>query len=126
MSSADRVSVEPRPALRLSGEGAYLITGGTGEAPRDVTPEAVRDVCPREMPGFGELFRMLSYAEIGPAAALSRALCALSGRTIVFALPGSTAACRLALERLIVPELPHLRAQLLRPAHRTETEKERA
>jgi molybdenum cofactor biosynthesis protein B len=93
-----------------------LVTGGTGPAPRDVTPEAVRAVCERELPGFGELFRMLSFLEIGPAAGLSRALCALSGRQAVYALPGSSAACALALERLILPELDHLRAQLRGPA----------
>ncbi|MEO6462272.1 MAG: molybdenum cofactor biosynthesis protein B, partial [Candidatus Eisenbacteria bacterium] len=92
-----------------------LVTGGTGPAPRDATPEAVRAVCGRELPGFGELFRMLSYLEIGPAAVLSRALCALHGRQVVYALPGSSAACALALERLILPELDHLRAQLSRP-----------
>jgi len=113
----DRGALEA--ALRTAldaGVDVVLVTGGTGPAPRDVTPEAVRAVCPRELPGFGELFRMLSYLEIGPAAALSRALCALHGRQVVYALPGSTAACGLALERLILLELNHLRAQLARPA----------
>lgn len=113
----ERLALES--ALRAAlGDGvdAVIITGGTGPAPRDVTPEAVRAVCGRELPGFGELFRMLSYDDIGPAAALSRALCALHGRQVVWALPGSTAACRLALEKLILPELKHLRAQLARAA----------
>jgi molybdopterin adenylyltransferase len=104
-----------RTAL-AAGVDVVVVTGGTGPAPRDVTPEAVRAVCARELPGFGELFRMLSFLEIGPAAALSRALCALSGRQVVYALPGSSAACALALERLILPELDHLRAQLEGPA----------
>jgi molybdenum cofactor biosynthesis protein B len=104
---------------------AIVITGGTGPAPRDVTPEVVRAVCPRELPGFGELFRLLSFREVGAAAALSRATCATSGRTVVWALPGSTAACRLALTRLVIPELPHLRAQLRRPAGRPLPETER-
>ena len=97
-------------ALRAAlarGCDVVLVTGGTGIAPRDVTPEAVRVVCDRELPGFGEAFRTLSFLEIGPAAMLSRALAACSGRSIVYALPGSPAACRLALERLILPELEH-------------------
>lgn len=103
-------------AVLAAGVDVVVVTGGTGPAPRDVTPEAVRSVCARELPGFGELFRMLSYQEIGPAAVLSRALCALHGRQVVWALPGSSAACRLALDRLILPELDHLGAQLARPA----------
>ncbi len=104
----DRLALES--ALRAvleAGAEVVIVTGGTGLAPRDVTPEAVRAVCDRELPGFGELFRQLSYAEIGPAAALSRALAASSGRSIVYALPGSPGACRLALDRLILPELKH-------------------
>ncbi len=118
----DRGALEAalRSALAL-GVDLVLITGGTGPAPRDVTPEAVRAVCSRELPGFGELFRMLSYLEIGPAAVLSRALCALYGRQVVYALPGSSAACGLALERLILPELDHLRDQLSRPAGHPST-----
>ena len=85
-----------------------LLTGGTGIAPRDRTPEAVRPLLDVELPGFGELFRMLSFEEIGPAAMLSRALAGRIGRTLVFCLPGSTAAVRLAADKLLVPELPHL------------------
>ena len=87
---------------------AILLTGGTGVAPRDQTPEAVAGLFTRELPGFGELFRMLSYQEIGPAAMLSRACGGMIGSTAVFLMPGSTAAVRLAMERLIVPELGHL------------------
>ena len=113
----DRGAIEAalRHAL-AGGADLVLVTGGTGPGLRDVTPEAVRAVCARELPGFGELFRMLSYLEVGSAAVLSRALCALAGRQVVYALPGSTAACALALERLVLPELDHLRAQLLRSA----------
>lgn len=103
-------------AALADGVDVVLVTGGTGPSPRDVTPEAVRAVCTRELPGFGELFRMLSYLEIGSAAVLSRATCGLVGRQAVYALPGSSAACALALERLVLPELFHLRAQLSRPA----------
>ena len=95
-----------------AGADAVLVTGGTGIAPRDVTPEALAALGARALPGFGEIFRALSFAEIGPAAMLSRATAGIVGRTVVFALPGSPAACRLALSRLILPELPHLVAQL--------------
>lgn len=87
---------------------AVLLTGGTGVAPRDRTPDAVAALFTKELPGFGELFRMLSYQEIGPAAMLSRATAGLIDRTALFLMPGSTAAVRLAMERLIIPELGHL------------------
>jgi len=95
-----------------AGADAVLVTGGTGIAPRDVTPEALAVLGARALPGFGELFRALSFAEIGTAAMLSRATAGIVGRTVVFALPGSPGACRLALSRLILPELAHLVAQL--------------
>jgi molybdenum cofactor biosynthesis protein B len=87
---------------------ALLLTGGTGTSPRDVTPEAVRPLLQRELPGFGELFRMLSFQEIGPAAMLSRAFAGSRAGKAVFGLPGSPAAIRLALERLVLSELGHL------------------
>jgi len=105
-----------RGALAVRRADLVVVTGGTGASPRDVSPEAVRTVGDRELPGFGELFRMLSHAEIGPAAQLSRATCVLSGRSVIYALPGSPAACALALDRLIVPEVRHLLGQLRRPA----------
>ena len=85
-----------------------LLTGGTGIAARDTTFEAVSALLTKTIDGFGELFRMLSYEEIGSAAMLSRAVAGLYGDIAVFSMPGSTAACRLAMEKLIVPELPHL------------------
>lgn len=87
---------------------AVLLTGGTGVAPRDQTPEAVAALFTKPLPGFGELFRMLSFAEIGAAAMLSRATAGLVDRTVVFLMPGSTAAVRLAVERLVLPELAHI------------------
>lgn len=87
---------------------AILFSGGTGISARDGTFEALRGAMDKEIPGFGELFRMLSYAEIGPAAMLSRATAGLSGGLVVFVIPGSPAACRLALEKLILPELSHI------------------
>jgi molybdenum cofactor biosynthesis protein B len=87
---------------------AVLMTGGTGIAPRDQTPDTLARLFTKELPGFGELFRMLSYQEIGAAAMLSRACGGLIDRTVVFLMPGSTPAVRLAMEKLILPELGHL------------------
>ena len=87
---------------------AVLMTGGTGLTSRDQTFETVSSFITKSLPGYGELFRMLSYQEIGPAAMLSRAIGGLMDRTIVLTLPGSPAAVRLAVERIIVPELRHL------------------
>ncbi len=87
---------------------AVVLTGGTGVAPRDRTPEAVEPLLDRIVPGFGELFRQLSYAEIGSAAMLSRALAGTVAGRVVFVLPGSRGALRLAFEQLILPELGHL------------------
>ena len=83
-------------------------TGGTEIARRDTTIEVVERLIDKKLDGFGELFRMLSWDEIGPAAMLSRAVAGLAGETIIFAMPGSTNAVNLAMTRLIVPELPHL------------------
>lgn len=85
-----------------------VITGGTGIGPRDTTYEAVRGLLDKELEGFGELFRMLSYQEIGSAAFLSRATAGISGGKIIVSLPGSPAACRLGLEKLLLPELGHI------------------
>jgi|SRR6185369_10339382 len=85
-----------------------LVTGGTGIAPRDVTIESLRDLWTKELPGFGEIFRALSFAEIGPAAFLSRATAGVIDDTFVAVLPGSPAACTLALTKLILPELGHV------------------
>jgi len=94
---------------------AVIVTGGTGIAPRDRTPEAVGALFERRLPGFGELFRMLSFQEVGPAAMLSRADAGVVGAALVFLLPGSPAAVALAVERLIAPELAHAVGQLRRP-----------
>jgi len=87
---------------------AALLTGGTGISPRDRTYETVSALLTRPLPGFGELFRMLSYAEIGPACIMSRAVGGLMGELVVLALPGSRAAVELAMTRIVLPELPHL------------------
>jgi molybdenum cofactor biosynthesis protein B len=82
-----------------------LITGGTGFTGRDSTPEAVRPLLDKEMPGFGELFRTISFEEIATSSLQSRALAGLSNQTFVFCLPGSTSACRTAWTRLLEPQL---------------------
>jgi len=87
---------------------AILLTGGTGVTGRDQTYETVTKLMTKVLPGYGELFRMLSYEEIGPAAILSRATGGLVGRTVLLAMPGSPAAVRLAMEKIILPELGHL------------------
>jgi molybdenum cofactor biosynthesis protein B len=85
-----------------------ITTGGTGISSRDGTVEVVLRYLDKRLDGFGELFRLLSFEEIGSAAMLSRAVAGLAHETLLFALPGSPAAVRLAMEKLIVPELPHL------------------
>ncbi|MBI2492132.1 MAG: MogA/MoaB family molybdenum cofactor biosynthesis protein [Candidatus Rokubacteria bacterium] len=87
---------------------AVIATGGTGVTSRDSTYEAIEGLLDKRLPGFGELFRMLSYQEVGAAAMLSRAQMGVHARRIVASLPGSPNACRLALEKLLLPELPHL------------------
>jgi len=103
-----------RRGLAEDGVGALLLTGGTGVAPRDVTPDAVEPLLERVIPGFGEIFRALSYEEIGSAALLSRALAGIAAGRVVFVLPGSRGAVRLGLEKLVLPELGHLAAEALK------------
>lgn len=91
---------------------AILVNGGTGIAGRDRTYEAVAGLLEKRLDGFGELFRMLSFQEIGAAAMLSRAVAGVWGGRAVFAVPGSRAAVRLAWERLIGPELGHVVREL--------------
>ena len=85
-----------------------ISTGGTGITSRDSTFEAVDSLLEKRLDGFGELFRMLSYQDIGSAAMMSRATAGLAAGCIVIALPGSEAAVRLAMEKLVLPELGHL------------------
>jgi len=96
---------------------ALIVTGGSGIGPRDVSPEALRPLVTKELPGFGEVFRVLSWEEVGAATMLSRAFAGVverhqngkeACRSLLFVLPGSTNAVRLAMEKLIVPELGHL------------------
>lgn len=93
---------------------AILVNGGTGISTRDTTYEALVGLFGKRLDGFGELFRMLSFAEIGSKAMASRAVAGVIGKTLIFSMPGSTKAVRLAMERLIVPELGHLVGELLK------------
>ncbi len=86
---------------------AIITNGGTGLAPRDVTIETIEPKLEKVLPGFGELFRVLSHERIGSAAMMSRALAGVYKGTLIFCLPGSPDAVSLAMERLILPELGH-------------------
>ena len=92
----------------LENVDAIIINGGTGITARDDTAEVVKSVLDKELEGFGELFRMLSFQEIGPAAMLSRAVAGVRHGKFIAALPGSPDACRLAMEKLLIPELGHI------------------
>jgi molybdenum cofactor biosynthesis protein B len=101
-------------ALARAEIDAVIATGGTGVSPRDVSPEALEPLFEKRLPGFGELFRMLSYQEIGAAAVLSRASAGTVSGKVVYVMPGSSAAVRLGMEKLILPELAHIVGQLRR------------
>ncbi len=91
---------------------AVIFNGGTGIAPRDTTYDAIEGLLEKTLPGFGELFRWLSYQEIGSRAIASRAIAGVYQNKLVFSLPGSTNAVKLAMQQLILPELTHLVSQL--------------
>jgi len=101
-----------RALLARADVDAVLVTGGTGIARRDVTPEAMAPIVQRWLPGFGELFRALSYRQVGSAAWLSRAAAGVARGRLVVILPGAPAAVRLAVDRVLIPELAHV-ARLL-------------
>ena len=103
-------------AAAAAGADAVVVNGGTGISARDRTYEAVSGILEKRIDGFGELFRWLSFEEIGSAAMLSRAVAGAWDGRAVFSVPGSTAAVRLAWERLIGPELPHVVHELRRHA----------
>src|SRR5688500_7466110 len=104
----DAAQVEAHVRSVAPGVDAVLINGGTGFAPRDTTYEAVSRLLDKRIDGFGELFRMLSFAEVGSRAMASRAVAGAHGKTLIFSMPGSTKAVRLAMSKLVAPELGHL------------------
>ena len=117
----DYLLVKDEPAriqthIRLLGQQpdlhAIILNGGTGIAPRDTTYDAIEQLLEKTLPGFGELFRWLSYPEIGSRAIASRAIAGVYQGKLIFSLPGSSNAVQLAMERLILPELAHLVRQL--------------
>lgn len=105
-----RAAIEAARAVK--GLEVAILTGGTGLTKRDSTFEVVSDLLDKPLPGFGEIFRMLSYDEIGPAAMMSRATAGLSGSMFVFALPGSSGGVRTAMEKIILPQLSHVVQQI--------------
>jgi molybdenum cofactor biosynthesis protein B len=105
---ASIVSRLVRTVARDEVADVLITSGGTGITSRDATYEAIHDLLDKRIDGFGEIFRALSFHEIGAAAMMSRAVAGLHGKLVVFSIPGSTAAVHLALEKLIVPELGHV------------------
>jgi len=103
-----RVAELVRQQAAVADVDVIITTGGTGLTSRDSTFEAIDALLTKRLPGFGELFRMLSYQDIGAAAMMSRACAGTIGRVVVISLPGSEKAVRLAMERLVIPELAHL------------------
>jgi molybdopterin adenylyltransferase len=111
---ADQIQALIRRYGAQSEVQAVICSGGTGIAPRDTTYEAIAALLQKQLPGFGEIFRALSYQEIGSRAIASRAIAGVYQSTLIFSLPGSTKAVQLAMTALILPELVHL-SRLLRP-----------
>jgi molybdenum cofactor biosynthesis protein B len=107
-----QVTDQVRSWIQAPALDGVLISGGTGIAPRDTTYEAVSELLDLRLDGFGELFRMLSYREIGARAMLSRAVAGVASGKLVFSMPGSTPAVTLAMKELILPQLPHLAGEL--------------
>lgn len=105
---ADRITATLTKWIEDSSIQAIITSGGTGIAGRDVTYDAITGLLEKRLDGFGEIFRMLSWQEIGAAAMLSRATAGVSNRTAIFATPGSSNAVKLAMEKLIGPEIAHV------------------
>lgn len=105
----DIIAAAVRKGSNTDGIEAIITNGGTGIAKRDVTIETISELLDKEIPGFGELFRMLSYTEdIGSAAIMSRALAGVKNDRVVISIPGSSGAVKLAMNKLILPELGHM------------------
>ncbi len=100
--------------LQLPTMQAVIITGGTGISKRDSTYETIISLLEKRLDGFGELFRVLSYEQIGSAAIMSRATAGIARGKVVFSIPGSQKAVSLAMEKLILPELPHIVSEINR------------
>lgn len=110
----DQVAAALQELAAMPDVQIILFNGGTGISPRDTTFDVLSRHLEKTLPGFGELFRMLSYEDIGPAAMFSRATAGVYRSTLVVSLPGSSGAVRLACERLLFPELNHLAWEIVR------------
>jgi molybdopterin adenylyltransferase len=108
----DQIRMELKHLGQQPALDAIIFNGGTGIAPRDTTYDAIERLLDKVLPGFGELFRWLSYQDIGSRAIASRAVAGICQNKLVFSLPGSSNAVKLAMEQLILPELNHLVSQL--------------
>ena len=113
----DRLEIRTRLGAVLADEkvDVVVLNGGTGVSPRDVTTEVVEPLLETTLHGFGELFRMLSWQQVGAAAMLSRAVAGVIGQRAVFVLPGSPKAVELGMQQLILPEAAHLLSQVRKP-----------
>ncbi len=110
----DQVAAALRDFAALPNVRLILFNGGTGISPRDTTYDVISRMLEKTMPGFGELFRMLSFNEVGAAAMLSRATAGVFQGTVIFSMPGSPNAVEVAFERLILPEINHLAWEVAR------------
>jgi molybdenum cofactor biosynthesis protein B len=104
----DQITAAVQTLLAQPDVDVILTNGGTGIAPRDTTFEAIQGLLEKEIPGFGEMFRMLSYEDIGSAAMLTRATAGVAQGKVIISLPGSTGAVELAMTKLVLPELGHM------------------
>jgi molybdopterin adenylyltransferase len=110
----DQVAAALNELADMPGVQIVLFNGGTGIAPRDTTYDVISKVLEKTLPGFGELFRMLSYQEVGAAAMFSRATAGVYHKALVFSMPGSPNAVQVAMEKLIIPEINHLAWEIAR------------
>lgn len=110
----DQVAAALDEMVALPDVRIVLFNGGTGISPRDTTFDVISRMLEKTLPGFGELFRMLSWDEVGAAAMLSRATAGVYKKTLVFSMPGSPNAVQVALEKLILPEINHLAWEVVR------------
>lgn len=110
----DQVKAVLNELADMPGVQIVLFNGGTGIAPRDTTYDVISRCLEKPLPGFGELFRMLSYEQVGAAAMLSRATAGVYRRTLIVSMPGSPNAVKTALEKLIIPEINHLAWEIVR------------
>jgi molybdenum cofactor biosynthesis protein B len=104
----DQITAAVRDLLAQADVDVIITNGGTGIAPRDTTFEAIQGLLEKEIPGFGEMFRMLSYEDIGSAAMLTRATAGVAQGKVIISLPGSTGAVELGMTKLVLPELGHM------------------